>query len=323
MKKIRLLIVFNNHWIDTLPKLVQLSQWFKKAVNLDIWTQETSFQNIPYTLYDHKDIQRWGIEPRWYNENIIPLATGYDIVLFIVAVKDWHTSNSARGWRTDNNEGMIELQIACDENESFTFVNTNGFNYISTTFFEYARHEICHALYMLTGQQDNTHTYWDEWQLEKVLDELNFSSRLSILQFIQQKINAIRYLLNRMSMNHIEKMAQAIQEHEGYFQGSRSFRNKNPGNLKFTPYTKQLGAITSDPDGFARFANIAQGIKALIQLITDAKNGLLKSYKPDMTLLQFFEVYAPDSDGNNSKSYAKRIAAKIGVNPNTQIKKLL
>ena len=45
----------------------------------------------------------------------------------------------------------------------------------------------------------------------------------------------------------------------------------------------------------------------------NAAEGKMKSYKPTMTLLQFFSTYAPSSDNNDPAIYAKAVAKKLGV----------
>lgn len=116
-------------------------------------------------------------------------------------------------------------------------------------------------------------------------------------------------------MNKILAWAQAIQHYEGFFPGSRSWRNCNPGNFKFTPYIKSLGAATQDRGGFAVFSTYPIGFTALTLFLTAACHGQLRSYKPTMTLNQFYEVYAPTSDNNAPHLYAKFVASQLGVDP--------
>ncbi len=317
----KLRIILNAKWDSIETKAEELRGWFYRKIKLDIQIVNTTFTEIPFVLYGEKDY--WGIDPKWYDENILPLSEGCDIALFVVETKDWHIPNDARGWRTDNDEGVVELQISADENESLTYVTPNGTSYVSTTFFEYARHEILHALFLITGQKDTTHFWWDRKQFDLCLEELDFSSRTSLINIIKQKLNAIIYLFNSFkSMTQIERIADAIKEMEGYYTGSRSFRNRNPGNLKWTPYTKSLGAIDKDSGGFAIFPSTEAGRKAIIQLIKDAKNGLLKAYRPTMTLLEFFSVYAPAADKNNPTSYSATVAKKVGISINTKLNQL-
>jgi len=120
-------------------------------------------------------------------------------------------------------------------------------------------------------------------------------------------------------MNLITKFAEAIKTHEGWFAGSRSQRNHNQGNLRFAGQEKAIG---KDKDNFAIFANDEDGFAALIHQITIAIDGRSKVYNSEMTILQFFERYAPSADNNNPHAYAKFVADYIGADINFQIKNL-
>ena len=87
----------------------------------------------------------------------------------------------------------------------------------------------------------------------------------------------------------------------------------NPGNLRVSPYTQAMGAL--GPLGsIASFPDYETGKQALFQLITDACNGELRSYKKvGMTVLDFFSAYAPSSDGNNPIQYAKNVVEWCGL----------
>lgn len=99
--------------------------------------------------------------------------------------------------------------------------------------------------------------------------------------------------------------ASLIQTIEGYFPGSVSYANNNPGNLK---YVGQAGATGQDSRGFAIFPTYDAGFAALEnQVAYDANHGL--------TIAQFTAKYAPASDGNNPTSYANTIANTFGLSP--------
>lgn len=115
------------------------------------------------------------------------------------------------------------------------------------------------------------------------------------------------------------QFCKAIQEYEGWYppskehpMGSRSFRNKNPGNLKFAG---QKGATGKDDKGFAIFPTEEMGLEALIRLVELVISGKSAHYTPTMNLNQFFGVYAPTSDNNAPSVYAAFVGRKIGVNP--------
>ena len=103
-------------------------------------------------------------------------------------------------------------------------------------------------------------------------------------------------------MGDFSTVASAIQTIEGWFPGSVSQSNNNPGNLK---YAGQPGAIGQDASGFAVFPTVAAGTQALDnQIALDASRGL--------TIQQFAAKYAPAQDSNNPASYAAQIAAATG-----------
>lgn len=116
------------------------------------------------------------------------------------------------------------------------------------------------------------------------------------------------------------KWADAIQTHEGWYSGSRSYRNNNPGNLK---YVGQARATGKDSGGFCIFATYADGRQELIDLLTRAASGKSSYYRPEMTLVDFYNVYAPSSDNNNPNAYAVAVAKSMGISVNTQIKSIL
>jgi hypothetical protein len=133
----------------------------------------------------------------------------------------------------------------------------------------------------------------------------------------------------------IEKWALAIQRHEGFFAGSRSQRNNNPGNLRFTTYTASLGKNRGKDSGnFIIYDTYEIGFKALKQFLIDAATDVLRPYRAKakevkkdsagkLSLYEFYSAYAPTSDGNAPRNYAEAVAADLGVSPETRIKDLL
>lgn len=107
----------------------------------------------------------------------------------------------------------------------------------------------------------------------------------------------------------IERMAEAIKTFEGWFVGSRSYRNNNPGNLKLAG---QPGAIGQDEQGHAIFDTYDSGWAALIRQIEGAFYGTSHVYSPDDNLFSFFSKYAE----GNSLQYAQYVAGQLGIDPN-------
>jgi hypothetical protein len=124
-------------------------------------------------------------------------------------------------------------------------------------------------------------------------------------------------LLGKKSMESIvEKIAYAIKSFEGWFEGSVSQRNNNPGNLK---YVGQFGAVGADDEGHAIFDTFANGWNALKNQIRIAFTGQSHVYSPDDTFYTFFAKYAE----GNARQYAEYVAEKLGVSPETKLGDLL
>ena len=120
------------------------------------------------------------------------------------------------------------------------------------------------------------------------------------------------------------KFCFAIQMHEGWSApgishptGTRSYRNNNPGNIKYGEFAKSCGANGQDDKGFARFESYLDGFNALKALVVGAATGKSSTCDPAMTLEQFFSKYALCSDGNDPSAYARTIARKLGVDCKT------
>lgn len=127
--------------------------------------------------------------------------------------------------------------------------------------------------------------------------------------------------------------ALAIQEHEGFFKpgenknhpnGSLSWRNNNPGNIRYVGQKRAINGYSEIGKGnFCRFATYADGLAELCDMLIRACTPPTERYSPEMTLLEFFQAYAPSGDGNDPKRYAQTVAKKLEVDTNLQIKYLL
>lgn len=128
--------------------------------------------------------------------------------------------------------------------------------------------------------------------------------------------------------NLLNAFCLAIQKHEGwilpgkpgYPNGSRSFRNNNPGNLK---YVGQANATAKDDKGFAIFTTYEHGFSALKAMVRNAATGKSAVYHPHDTFYAFFRKYAPAFDNNNPLAYAEAVAKAVGVPPETTISSLV
>ena len=118
----------------------------------------------------------------------------------------------------------------------------------------------------------------------------------------------------------INSFAKAIETYEGYFEGSRAWRNKNPGNLRFVGQPKAIG---KDAQNFCIFATYQDGFDTLCQMLTNACTGKSKVYYPMMSLYDFFAIYAPTTDKNLPIPYAIYVAKKLSVKPEEPIRNLI
>lgn len=137
------------------------------------------------------------------------------------------------------------------------------------------------------------------------------------------------------------EFCMAVQRHEVYSapgedsrwpNGTRSFHDNNPGNLK---YANQIGTTGEDKDSFAMFKDYDSGFRALYHQVEIAAKGqsaryknptydtLKKIWRP-MNLYDFFLVY-DSSFGDNPKAYAEDVAADMSkaagveISPETPI----
>jgi hypothetical protein len=98
-------------------------------------------------------------------------------------------------------------------------------------------------------------------------------------------------------------------------EGSRSYRNNNPGNLEYGPFARSHGATGTD-GRHAIFPDYDTGRKAQESLLFEGKN-----YR-DLSIDGAINRWAPSSDGNNPGPYAARLAEAAGVPVDTKMSDL-
>lgn len=95
-------------------------------------------------------------------------------------------------------------------------------------------------------------------------------------------------------------------------------RNNNPWNIKDQNFGNPIGV---DHKGFAQFTTPEDWFDALVEKIKYNQTNPSSRYY-GKTIAQYFKLYAPDSDGNNSTAYANSVAKQLWVNVNTPISQL-
>jgi hypothetical protein len=117
----------------------------------------------------------------------------------------------------------------------------------------------------------------------------------------------------------LKDLALGHQAHEGWYPGSRSYRNNNPGNLR--------AGKPSDEGGFTVYATYEKGLAALESDLTAKICGRSRhiNYSDNPTFLTYVKVYAPSDDGNDPKGYCQQLCralSRYNVQPNTPLSKL-
>lgn len=124
-------------------------------------------------------------------------------------------------------------------------------------------------------------------------------------------------------MTSVEALCDCIMRFEGWQppatiqnpRGSRSWRNRNPGNLR--PISKEEPA---DANGYRIFNSLSDGFAALVQDVQAKLDGKSShELTPECTLLDFFNVYAPSGDSNNPTQYSDVIAGWLSKIFNAQV----
>lgn len=97
-----------------------------------------------------------------------------------------------------------------------------------------------------------------------------------------------------------------------YYGGTRSWRNNNPGNLKYGNFARSKGAIGTDGQ-FAIFPDYDTGHNAKKELITTTYY--------NYTIQTMMNAYAPPSE-NNTTAYIRYIVSRTGMSANTYIRNM-
>lgn len=95
--------------------------------------------------------------------------------------------------------------------------------------------------------------------------------------------------------------------------GHRNWRNNNPGNLEYGPFTRENGAIGTD-GRFAIFPSMQSGYRAHVALLS----GKVYRHK---TLRQALRRFAPSFE-NNTKKYLSYLSKNTGISKNKKLKHL-
>lgn len=93
--------------------------------------------------------------------------------------------------------------------------------------------------------------------------------------------------------------------------GSRSWRNRNPGNLKYGDFARSMGAVGQDAGGFAIFPSEEAGAQAQEALLFGPR------YR-DLSINEAIRKYAPAGE-NDPGRYASIVSNAVGVDGATRL----
>ena len=130
-----------------------------------------------------------------------------------------------------------------------------------------------------------------------------------------------------MMTQRLVKLTNAMVEFEGWHPGgisagqggvpSVSYRNHNPGNLRYSIF--QLGVR----DGFSYFYNDATGMFAMrYDIMRKCQGKTVTGLTGESTLRELIKVYSAES-GDTLENYINFVCEKIGESPDMKIKELI
>lgn len=242
---------------------------------------------------------------------------------------EWKLAPTINGTYQNDPDEVWEFWVCADQGQKSTQRQTdpNISQWVRVFIHELGGHGFIRWFH--PERANDVHHYdYDLKSIKSLLPTIDATKWTKMKQIVEllKKLVALLLLKNEHGkhVSRLDDWASAIQEFEGWYDerqrppaGSRSYRQNNPGNLRWSPF--EDGNI----DNFSVFNTYEKGREALIHQLRIAANGESRVYKPDMTLYRFFEVYAPSSDNNHPQHYAEFVAKRLGISPTVLIKTLL
>lgn len=352
-------VLNNDNWATISSKVSAVSDFFS-TLDTDITyvLDHTSFSSIPFVPVSalggvtNTIGSTTTVDPNWFNQNISSLHKDSDIIIFCLSPQDIQGTRTSIGIEQGKVDGIVQCCIFGISENDRAYINMAD---QGNSFVLFVCHEISHALYLLQGKKDNTHSYFYTGQPKRVLPELmqgrqamiksllNYCLQLLGLYKQQQTImNTVRETpptnkpIDYVSAHpKIYSWAKAIQVAEGwclpggylngeyYPNGSISYQNNSPGNLGYSSLTSSWGALQggkkTDGGHFSRFKTYDEGFIALCIFLTLGCENQLIAYHKTRTLGSFTKVYAGDPEDG----YIATIIAILRVPIDTDISTFL
>ncbi len=327
------------------PKYRYIANWPESFTNIakqyrkgSLWLvtgQYDAFDNIRASIYKFKQPVVFGCVFGWFKYQTYmdePSTTGFGHAMAIV------------GWETRNGQIYLKIQQSLGERageQGYQFFSRKVINHAFEIYkafmpvdmtVEEAKHMLDNGIkeddgWLKTLLKSFISFLNDAIAFKKIatptqMDIDNYADKFELHQEV------VDLLKETKPMNKLNVFAEAIKDHEGWYAGSRSYRQNNPGNLRYSPY--QIGTS----GGYSVFKDYDMGWQALIHQLTIVCKGTSKAYSgrakelgltdsSELTIAQFFAIYAPSVDNNNPDAYALSVAQNIGVSITTKMKEIV
>jgi len=267
-KDVKVCIFLNNtDWESIDLKTKTIRNFFEPKFNLIIDVVHTGFLKVPFTTVSSMngvngtDVATNSeiVDNKWYDENIMTLAGGYDIVLLYLPKSDTVGHFPPIGIRTDCEQGATQLSIYnVEEYDQSYFSNVH----LGNSFVVYACHEISHALFMMFGLPDTTHKHFYSTTPEKVISDYNVSTIGYISSILNRVIRSLAYMVGYT----IPKM-----EKEGTLVSPLKWDNRQECIESFYKICKEEGVNADDTELLRKVINCESGFNPKAKLVN--KNG--------------------------------------------------
>jgi hypothetical protein len=355
MRSFNVRILANNEagtWTSWGEKIAAIKAFYAPVCELDITLAPSKLtpQFAPYAPISGS-ADTYVVDPTWYQENVLPLAEGADMIIFVVPPTDHPNIITYMGLDVYQQGQPGRLTVFSDET-SHTYVGTVD---QGETAVIYAEHEISHQFYALLAKTDNTHLYFYAGTPEKVLADFDFDEQeldwlTQLKSDLEQMVGLIEarqpisevppsiIKIATQPQNPAPTAAQTVNAAQPSFPpkilawaqiiGTEEGANPsldNPGDLKLSDLTKSWGAIqgfaAADGGFMAKFPTMQLGEVALCDfLVLGCQDQLLAFHSPAArTLAGFMTIFA----GNPPADYITAIVQAMGGDPNVQVSTFL
>lgn len=334
MAKVRTLVFTterNHEWIKQHEDEILGALRMAKGVEVDSF--EYRFADVRPMVVQRSD-GRMGIDWAWFENTFTAQARmlGFNAVAFHFTRDkrtEWKLDKGINGTYNRDADDIWEFWLCADQGQKSDRIQKYPISQYARVFIhELGGHGFIHWFQPERIKDDVVHDYdYNKKDIKALLATIDATkwTMLKTLKDLLEKLVALLLLKNQQPKpSRLDDWAAAIKDFEGYFppggqypEGSVSFRNNNPGNLRWSPFED------GNRNNFSYFNTYEKGWEALLHQLRIAANGQSKVYSPEDTLLRFFEKYAPSSDNNYPEVYANFVAKRMGVPVTTKIKTLL